>query len=347
MNSRERVLNSVSHCQSDRIPADFYAVGEVWDKLKRHFNTENSDAILNALNIDCRWIMPKYIGAPQVNYPDGSFETWSGSILKNVKNKFGTYAEVIKYALDDAETIEDIDRNLKLPSIDEYDYKSVTEACKKYDEYCIIAGGASTFFSATTIRSMENILIDMAINQEIAQHLFQRCVEWHMRLHERILEAGKGRIDFLQIADDFSTQQGPLMSKEMFRTFFKGPLKKFVDLGKSYGARTLLHCCGSAYEFIEEFIDIGIDVLDPVQTTAVNMDPQKLKREFGNRITFHGAVDTQFVLPSGTPEDVRKCVRELVNILGKDGGYILSSCHYLQPDVPVENILALYDLSNR
>jgi len=272
MNSRERVLCAISHEQPDRTPTDLQAVNEIWDKLRKHFNTTNDEKILTALEIDCRWLHPRYTGPAAKTFSDGTFEGWGGSLIRKVYNCYGAYDDIVKYALDEAETAADI---------------------------------------------------------------------------ERLLEAGGGRIDALQIADDFCTQQNPLMSTEMFKTYFKGHLKQFSDMVKSYRATTFLHCCGSAYKLIGEFIDVGVEILDPIQTTAANMAPNTLKKEFGDKLTFHGAAETQFILPFGTTEDVRKNAKELVQILGKNGGFILSSCHYLQADVPIENILALYEVANR
>jgi uroporphyrinogen decarboxylase len=196
-----------------------------------------------------------------------------GSLIRKVKNKYGSYEEILKFVLDEAETPEDIDRLLNPPDPDKYDFESVTEACNRYKDYFILAGWANVFYTPCQVRSMENILVDMAINPEMAHYLIKKSVDWHLAYHERLLDAGKGKIDALQIADDFSTQLSPLMSVDMFRTYFKEPLKKFVDLGKSYGAKIYLHCCGSAYKFISEFIDIGVEILDPIQTTTANMEP--------------------------------------------------------------------------
>lgn len=347
MNSRERVLSSINHIQPDRTPTDLQAVDEIWDKLMLHFNTKDRDYVLNLLEIDCRWVSPNYIGPHAKTYADGTYEGWGGSILRKVHNNYGAYEEVVKYVLEEIETTADIDNLLKLPDLDHYDFSVVTEKCKIYTDKFIIGGWASTFYFPTLVRSMENILVDMAINPELAHHLFSKCTDWHMEYHKRLLDAGNGRIDAMQIADDFSTQLNPLMSTDMFREYFKENIKSFSHLAKSYGAIPYLHCCGSAYKLINEFIDAGIEILDPVQTRAANMDPQKLKNEFGDRLVFHGAADTQAILPTGSPQDVKNNARELVGILGKNGGYILSSCHFLQADVPVENILALYDLENR
>lgn len=299
------------------------------------------------MEIDCRWIGPEYKGPASRTYADGTFEGWGGSILRRVTNKYGAYEEVLKYAADDAETPEEIESMLKLPDLDNYDFSVITEACKRYNDKFILAGWASTFYFPTLVRSMENILVDMAINPEMAHCLFKKCIDWHLGYHERLLDAGKGRIDAMQIADDFSTQLNPLISLEMFREYFREPLKKFADLAKSYGAKAYLHCCGSAYKLINEFIGAGIEILDPIQTKAAGMNPVGLKNEFGDKLAFHGAAETQLILPCGTPDDVRGNARELVGILGENGGYILSSCHLLQADVPIQNVLALYETGNR
>ncbi|MBC7961288.1 MAG: hypothetical protein H7X94_15630 [Vallitaleaceae bacterium] len=347
MNSRERVLCAISHVQPDRTPTDLQAVNEIWDKLKKHFNTTNDEKILTALEIDCRWLQPIYKGPATKTLSDGTYEGWGGSIIRKVFNSSGSYDEVARYVLDEAVSIEDIERLLKLPNLDHYDFSVVTESCKKHDDKYLLAGFASTLYYPTLVRNMENILMDMAVNPDMAHVLFKKCFEWHLGYHERLLVAGGGRIDALQMADDFCTQQSPLMSTEMFKTYFKGHLKKFSDMAKSYGATTYLHCCGSAYKLIDEFIDAGVEILDPIQTTASNMSPHTLKNEFGDKLTFHGAAETQFILPFGTTEDVRRNAKDLVATLGKNGGFILSSCHYLQSDVPIENVLALYEVTNR
>lgn len=347
MNSRERVLCALNHSNPDRVPTDFQSVPEVIASLRKHFGTKNDEIILQNLEIDCRWVGPGYKGPERKTYDDGSYLGWGGSRLRTVSNKYGAYEDVVKFAADEAETTEDIDRLLILPNLDDYDFSVVTDACQMHKDKFIIGGFASTLYFPTLVRSMENILVDMAMEPELAKYLFNKCADWHMAFHDRLLDAGKGRIDAMQIADDFSTQLDPLMSPSMFDEFFMENLKRFAALGKSYGAHIYLHCCGSAYKLISRFIEAGVEILDPIQTVASNMNPGKLKKEFGDKLSFHGAAETQKILPCGTPDEVRKNARELVSVLGKDGGYILSSCHALQADVPVENILALYDINNR
>jgi len=347
MNSRDRVLTALNHVQPDRTPADFQAVGIVWDRLFNHFHTNDMKDVLDALEIDCAWVDPEVGRQPAKLDNDGLIIGWGGSRIKTVKNSYGYHDEIVRFATDGCCTPDEIDAAIELPDLDSWDFSSIGKACEKYNDRFLLGGFASIFYYPTLIRSMEQILTDMALEPELADHLFNRCFEWHMEYHRRLMEAGKGRIDAMQLADDFSTQLDLLMSIDMFRRFFKKPMKNYVELAKSYGAIPFLHCCGSAYRLIPEFIDIGVKILDPVQTTTRNMEPQKLKAEFGDKLCFHGGGETQNILPHGTAGEVRENARMLSHTLGKDGGYILSSCHFFQADVSVENILAFYDLENR
>ena len=150
--------------------------------------------------------------------------------------------------------------------------------------------------------------------------------------------------DILMIADDYGTQSSLMMSQKHFREFFKEPTQALIELGKKYGLKIMLHCDGNVRELIPEFIDMGIDILNPIQNVGPDMDPKVLKREFGKDLCFHGAIDTQQDLPHLSPEEVTGDVRKKVEMLGKGGGYILSPTHMIQLDVPLENILKMYQV---
>lgn len=347
MTSRERVLAALNHIQPDRTPTDFQAVGTIWERLYKHFRTNDMKDVLDALAIDCAWVDPEVGRQPAKLDEDGLIIGWGGSRIRTIFNNYGPHDEIVRYATDGCNTPEEMDEAITLPDLDTWDFSAIGRACEKYGDRFLIGGFASIFYYPTLIRSMEQILLDMALKPERADHLFSRCFEWHMDYHTRLLEAGKGRIDAMQLADDFSTQLDLLMSVDMFRRFFKEPMREYVKLAKSYGAMVYLHCCGSAYKLIPEFIDIGVNILDPIQTMARNMEPQMLKAQFGDRLSFHGGGETQGILPHGSADEVRENARMLSRTLGKDGGYILSSCHFFQADVPVTNILAFYELENR
>ncbi len=344
---RERVHKALRHRQPDRTPTDFQAVAEIWERMYAHFKTDSMKTVLDRLEIDCAWVDPQVLRPATQRDADGYLIGWGGSKLRMVRNDYGFHEEVVRYATTGCETITQMDAALLLPDLNEWDFAPVQQACREFDDRFLLGGFASVFYYPTLIRNMEDLLVDMALNERLARHIIKRCFDWHMDYHERLLKAAGGRLDAMQLADDFATQLDLLMSVEMFRAYFKQPMREFVALARAYGAIPFLHCCGSAYHLIDEFIDIGIEILDPVQTKARNMQPERLKAEFGERITFHGAGETQQILPHATPQEVREHAQALVRTLGKDGGYILSSCHFLQADVPVENILAFYEPEQR
>ena len=153
----------------------------------------------------------------------------------------------------------------------------------------------------------------------------------------------KGKIDGVFVGDDFGTQQGLLISPEMWRKYVKTRYKKLISVIKSYGLKYCHHSCGGIRPIIPDLIEIGIDVLHPIQPLAAGMNNKELSREFGKELTFYGGIDEQRTLPNGSPEDVKREVRERINTLGKYGGYIVAPSHAFQPDTPMENVIAVYE----
>ena len=344
---RERVYKALRHEKPDRTPTDFQAVNEVWQSIHQILETKTMPELLTRLEIDCAWVDPEVGRPPKKRDEQGFIVGWGGSKIRKVSNQYGEYDEIVHYALDGAETPQDIDRQLVLPDLDEWDFSTIIKNCLENDNRFLLGGFASVLYYPTLIRSMEDLMTDLVVEPRFARHMIRRCFDWHIDYHERLFKHAGGRLDAMQLADDFATQRGLLISVEMFREYFKQPMREYVELAKSTGAVPFLHCCGSSYHLIGEFIDIGIKILDPIQTVAADMEPKKLKKEFGESITFHGAGETQSILPHGSPEEVRKNAKMLSSILGRDGGYIMSSCHFLQADVPVENVLAFYEVENR
>ena len=134
-----------------------------------------------------------------------------------------------------------------------------------------------------------------------------------------------------------------LIAPDLWRRHIKPYSRKLIAPFKERGVLTYYHSCGSIVPVIEDFIEMGLDILDPIQPNAAGMDPVTLKRQFGDRLTFHGGIDEQRLLPRGSPQEVGEEAGRLIDILGKDGGYILCPAHAIQPDTPVENIVALYE----
>ncbi len=178
---------------------------------------------------------------------------------------------------------------------------------------------------------------------EAAQRILDRMVEFELEYYKRCFEAGKGKVDILRPHDDYGTQISMLFSVDMWREFFKENTKKLVDLAHQYGAFYQQHSCGAVGPIIPDLIECGVDALEPLQK-VVTLEPEVLAEQFEGKITFHGGIDTQGILPYGTADEVRAEVKKYMEILGKNGGYILMASQAFEGDVPIENIEAVYSV---
>jgi len=200
------------------------------------------------------------------------------------------------------------------------------------------------FETGTFLRGMENFMIDMYTDKNKTKKFLDRLVERNMFKLERIID-GVGRyIDFLQFGDDLGGQDGPFMSPDIYREVFKPRHKKMWDfVHEKSNAKVFLHSCGSIYELLPDLVDAGLDVLNPVQTTSRNMEPEKLKKEFGKNLVFWGGCcNTRDVLAGGTPEQVRIDVKERIKILGEGGVLVFNQILNILANVPPENVIAMF-----
>lgn len=191
------------------------------------------------------------------------------------------------------------------------------------------------------IRGMENAAMDLAANPEDVGCFLENATEFGVRLAETACDSFP--LDWLWTGDDVAGQETLIMRPSLWRTMIKPRLATIVAVGKSKGLPVAYHCCGAVRPIIPDLIEIGIDVLNPVQTTCPGMAPEELKREYGQHLTFMGGVDTVNLLPHATAEKVYEETRRLIDVLGSGGGgYILSASHTVPPETPIENILAMY-----
>ncbi len=185
-----------------------------------------------------------------------------------------------------------------------------------------------------------NWLVQLKTNPEFCEALLDRGLDIQLSMAEETLKAVGDAVDILYLADDYGMQTGPLISPELFRHIFKPRMARLIQfLRERSRARIAFHSCGSVHALVPDFIDVGIEILNPVQVSATDMDTARLRREFGHRLAFWGAVDSQQVLPHGTPAEVRTEVSRRVRDLGS--GFIPYSVHNIQAEVSPENILAM------
>ncbi|MFC2078193.1 uroporphyrinogen decarboxylase family protein [Candidatus Bipolaricaulota bacterium] len=201
------------------------------------------------------------------------------------------------------------------------------------------------FERAFAMQGMDTFLLNMALHPEFAEALLRKNLEMCTRLMGHFLREIGENVDIIKIGDDLGTQESLLISPKMYREVLKPIHAEFVAFIKERTkAKILFHTDGDVFPLIEDFIEIGIDILNPIQTSAGKMsDLAELKTRFGREIVFCGGIDTHHILPSGTPDEVRQETRRVIEILAPGGGYLVSSVHTIMNDVPPENILAMVD----
>lgn len=189
-------------------------------------------------------------------------------------------------------------------------------------------------------------MVDTITDPEFAHALIEKILKVQIEMYGYLLDQVGEYIDIVESGDDYGSQQSLLISPDAYREFIFPARKKLNKAirQKAPQAKIYLHSCGAIADIIEDLIDCGVDILNPVQTSAVGMDPVTLKDKFGDRICFHGAVDTQKAM-TGSIEQVEDEVKRLIDILGRDGGFILSSCNHIQSDIPPENVARMFEFA--
>jgi uroporphyrinogen decarboxylase len=193
------------------------------------------------------------------------------------------------------------------------------------------------------LRGYAEWLMDLLASPAFAEGLLEAATNFWVALAVRALEKAAPFVDAVCFGDDIGTQRGPLLRPALYRRVVKPRHRRMVDAVKRYGKPVVYHTCGGVVPLLPDLIDAGIDALNPVQVSAAGMDAAALKREFGGHLAFWGGVDTQRVLPRGTPAEVREEVRRRTAELGGGGGYVLCAVHNIQPEVPPANVAAMYE----
>jgi uroporphyrinogen decarboxylase len=213
------------------------------------------------------------------------------------------------------------------------------------DKALMVVVGCNLFEWGTFIRRMDNFLMDLYIDQENVAILVELLMERHMSSLERVCEAVGDVVDVIRFGDDLGMATGPFMGLDVYRKLFSAHRKRLSDyVHKHTTMKTFLHTCGSMYQFIPDLIKEGIDIINPVQTNSRDMEAERLKAEFGKDIVFWGGgMDPREILNNGTPEEVRAEARRRIEIFGPGGGFVFNNIHNILPDVPPENVLALFE----
>jgi uroporphyrinogen decarboxylase len=346
MTSRERALTAFALETPDRVPRNYLANPGIDGRLKTHFGlkADDSEGLRQALGVDFRSVAPEYVGPKlHADVVDRQVDMW-GIHRRWIAHETGGYWDFCDFPLQHA-TLEEIEK-WPLPSPDDFDYASAAEQCERWAGYCITTGspGVGDIINSTSmIRTMEQVLVDLMLDEPACLCYVDRKTDIQLEMMERTLEAADGSIDVLWLGEDLGTQRGPLISPELFRRHIRPRHQRFVDLANHYGIPVMMHSCGSSSWAYDDFIEMGIGIVDTLQPEPRDMDPAYLKGRYGGRLAFHGCISTAGPVAIGSVADTVANVRKTMEIMMQGGGYAFSPTHQLQDNSPTENVVAMYE----
>jgi uroporphyrinogen decarboxylase len=370
MKPRERVTGILDHREADRVPVvmcgNHAGISKgAYEKLCRYIGMTDSSApiidrmqqivepderVLEKFGIDFRFIYSK----PPRNwnpteYPDDSYRDEWGIRWRRPPN--GYWYDMVDHPLEEAD-VEDLENYNWPDPTDAGRFEGLEgEAKRLYEntDYAIATALTGSIYEQSWyLRGLTKFTFDLYRNRAFAEKLMDKLLQIHIAFFERFLDSVGKYVQVVFVGDDLAEQKGPSLNPEIYRTLVKPRHDKLYRFIKSKTqAKLCYHSCGSVIPFIKDLIEIGVDILTPIQVSAAKMDTQKLKEEFGGRLSFLGGVDSQHVLPFGTRDDVKDEVRKRIRDLAPNGGYILGAVHNIQPEVPPENICAMFEAARK
>jgi uroporphyrinogen decarboxylase len=339
MTPLERWLAVLGREKPDRVPMDYWGTNDFTLQLMTYLGCPNKRATLERLHIDFV-VKPKavYVGQPRPRGLDAF-----GCRFSFVGHETGALEACVTHPLADFESPEEIERNYQWPSPDWWDYSTIADQVKGFEDYPVQAGGSELFTIYRNLRGPDQAFTDLAENPEMVHYILEKLFLLAYQDTLRIFESIPGRVTLCPVAEDLGDPTDLMISPRHIREFLLPSMKRMINVAHEGGAFVFHPDDGNIRRMIPDLIEAGIDVLNPIPWRCPGMERVALKRDFGGAVVFHGGMDNQITLPYGSEEDVRMEVRLNLRILGKGGGYILAPCHNLQSSTPVENVVAMYD----
>ena len=339
MTPRERWLAILKGQKPDRVPMDYWATDEATKKLMSYLKCSSEEELFKRLHIDrVITVEPKYIG-PSLPEDTDIF----GCRTREISYGTGVYQECIYHPLAKYQTVKEIKQSYRWPSPDWYDYSEIPGQIIGREDYPIRGGGSEPFLTYKNLRGQEQALIDLILNPEMVHFcldkLFDLCYENTLRIYEAI----PGKVMITYVAEDLGSQEDLMFSPEQIGEFFIPRMKRMMDLAHQAGVFVFHHSDGAIGKIIPDMIEAGMDVLNPIQWRCKGMERDGLKRDFGDKVVFHGGMDNQYTLAFSSKEEIRQEVIDNLRILGKGGGYVIAPCHNIQAVSPPENIVTMYE----
>jgi uroporphyrinogen decarboxylase len=365
LSSRERVKLCLEHREPDRVPIDLGSGRQTSIYLEPYLKTGErlglghlevvlsprdvvdrfDERFLKSLDIDFRRVSLRDVSEDKALEPNGMRRDVWGIGWKNT----GTFWSPVDHPLKDA-TLDDLQQYPWPDPMDERRFKGVREEAEflyRNTPYALIAKEPSHIYGALTqaihLRGMENFFVDLALNKEFASELMEKVSAYHFKLYGRYLEEVGEFVQMVHTSDDLGTQTAPYFSLEMYRGMIKPKQKKLMaHIKDKTEAKIFYHSDGAISTLINDLMEIGVDILNPIEPAVKGMDPSILKKSFGEKLSFHGGISQQQVLSKGTPDQVREEVKQRIRELGRGGGYILAAAQTIVPEIPAENIIEMF-----
>jgi len=374
MTPRQRVLTALDHKQPDRVPIDLGGnqTGihrDAYRELIRHLGMNGpveimdavqqlakpSEEVLQRFRVDTRYIAAGAAGDWKGGIVEGEHDgrRWFDLVDEfgvrwSMPAEDGLYMDITHHPLANA-TIDDVKAYPFPKGDDPGRFVGLRERAldlKNHTPYAVVSGICGVVYEVCWyMRGLEQWYVDLMTEPEFCQAVLDQTLKFWMDWFRVFLDEVGDVVDVIMIGDDLAGQQGPLFRPALYRQLVKPRHKRLVQYIRSRTkAKIWYHTCGNCTEYIGDLVDNGIDILNPVQISAADMDPGRLKQEFGKCLTFWGgAIDAQRVLPRATPDQVREHVRRNIEVLKPGGGYVFNNVHNIQAGVPAENIVAMYD----
>lgn len=372
MTSRERILTALAHEEPDRVPFDFSSTPVsgihhiAYRRLRKTLGLPEIEPTIwhmmqqlawvdedvhEALATDAKGLRPQAQASWTLRMDEDAefrYYTDEWGVTRRMRKDEGYYFDLCASPIPEVDTPEELERYAFPDPIDPARFVGLRESAERTraEGRAFVLGGIcpGMLEVGELLMGFENYLCHLAGNLCLVEALCDRILDLKLRYWERVLSLMGDMVDVVQEGDDYGGQHGLLVSPQLFREVFKPRLAVLIPRIKALAphVRVFFHSCGSICEIIPDLIEVGVDIINPVQVAARGMDSRELKREFGSAISFWGGgVDTQRVLPCGTPAEVRDEVQRRISDLAPGGGFVFNTVHNIQADVPPENILAM------
>ncbi len=339
MTSKERVLRAVNHQEVDRIPSGLFGTHPDYLKgLADHIGAASVEEMFRQLGIDVwhGWGQRlEYAGPPRL-YKGVPVNEWGLPVKSN-----DGYSHNLTAPLADVLTIDAVEA-FPWPSPDDYFDPGLAEYFDAHREFAVVGGINSAIFHIYSwMCGFDYSMMLLGSEPDVAKAIIRHITDFWAGYLRKLLQIGNGRIDIIENCNDFGTQISLFISPDYFREFFRPALQRLYDITHEHGAKVMQHSCGAVAPLISDFIEMGADILNPIQVSADGMDLNKLVPAYGRQICFYGGIDTQYVMPRGPVELIQRKSRELIERFGYNGGLILAGSQGLMNDIPYDHALAM------